>query len=158
MVYQHLVWPRGCARCVGYEAGRTKRLWPHGSLSGREDRLIRGPSCNVERAMREVTCGVEPGRRGHGSLFSVKGTGVGRGVHQMSSKAPSSSNSLQRFTGVGSGRQALPPKCGKTKKKPLCCRRKYHRVSSPCQSRQHLLGGSSRKPPANQSPGKLNKL
>lgn len=96
MVYQHLVWPRDCARCVGYEAGRTKRLWPHGSLSGREDRLIRGPSCNVERAMREVTCGVEPGRRGHGSLFSVKGTGVGRGVHQMSSKAPSSSTAVHR--------------------------------------------------------------
>lgn len=45
-------------------------------------------------------------------VSSVKGVGV----HQRSSKAPSSSNSLQRFTSVGSGSQALPPKMWQNQK------------------------------------------
>lgn len=53
----------------------------------------RGPLCNVERAMLEVTCGVE-----HGEFPFCKG-----GMHQMSSKASFSSNGLQQFASMGAG-------------------------------------------------------
>lgn len=69
------------------DSGLRLPVWWGGQMNHR------GLLCNVERAMLEVTCGVE-----HGESLFCKGE-----VHQTSSKAPFSSNGLQQFASMGAG-------------------------------------------------------
>lgn len=141
------------ARCVGHKGGgRTLRPLAPCLLGGQTKH--KGPRCHVERAALGVACG-GGGREGgdKASFFLLCKEGA-----SVSSRAPSSSKS-RAVCNHGPRPQALPPKCGKSGKKPPLLRMQGPRsVSSPSQSRQPLLTGSSRKPLANQGPVKLNKL